>query len=324
MFLPGMAGKDGRGAESVAVPGDRMDEFERVQERLTKARPDLSPTLGRAAAYMLEHPADVVTMSMREIASASDIPAPNFSRLAERIGFSGYDALRGVYRRRIKAGKPIAGLSRAPALDGQGADDGATEIWELFRQAALGNIGAAFSNVDSASIEALAQELRSCEQVHIAATYASHHIARYVHAVGAMASPAFRLVGLEGAVFGDGVVDIGGADALICLEAGPSREAAVRLASLARRRGALVVGITESRTTPMAAVSDRLLLVPSESPSFFETHVGVLAVAEMLVGFMAKGEGEVARDRIRQIEAQRDRGANGGARRGGKGEPRRS
>ena len=284
---------------------DSKDEFERVQERLTRARPLLSPTLGRAAAYLLEHPADVVTMSMREIARASDIPAPNFSRLADRIGFSGYDALRAVYRRRVHQGKPFADCPPAPAPSRPIRE--AWELWGAFRSASAANLAAAFDSTDAALVTSVANELRARERVHVAATHAAHHLVRYLNDVAGMASPSFRPLGLEGAAFGDAVVDIAARDALICLSSTPTDEALVELARHARDAGALVVGVVESRTTPLAAVCDRLLFAPADRPSFFPSRVAALAVLELLAGFVALRGGKAATERIDRIRGWRAR-----------------
>ena len=284
-----------------------MDEFERVQERLTRARPTLSPTLSRAAAYLLEKPADVVTMSMRELARAANIPAPNFSRLAQRIGFAQYSTLRAVYRRRVQTGKPIADSTADQTPASSDADRGSQALWEAFRHAALGNLEAAFKNVDSAVIASVADEVRARDRVYLVATYAPHQLARYLHSIGSMAAPSFRLVGRDGSRFADDLVDIGERDALICLSSTSSDEAAVHVARIGRERGALVIGITESRTTSLAAVADRLLLVPLGSPSFFQSHVGTVAVIEMLVGFIVHGTGSAATQRIDRILLERRR-----------------
>ena len=118
-----------------------MDEFERVQERLTRVRPTLSPTLNRAAAYMLEHPADVVTMSMRELARAADIPAPNFSRLAQQVGFVAYSKLRAVYRQRVHSGRPIHDSTpdRVPPPPTERGERGGGAVGRI-PAAALGNL----------------------------------------------------------------------------------------------------------------------------------------------------------------------------------------
>jgi len=293
-----------------AAAGDAKDEYERVRERLTRVRPTLSPTLGRAAAYMLDHPADVVTMSMREIARAANVAAPNFSRLAQRVGFAGYSGLRAVYRHRIHTGKPVGDSTPDHVAALEGADRRPEELWHQFRQTALGNLAATFENVDSALIAELADELRSRDRIYLAAAHASQHVARYLQSLGNMVAPSFRLIGRETGSVSDGLVDITGRDAVICLAAALPSGGTIRVAKLAQERGALIVGITESRTTPLAAISDRLLIVPVQSPSFFRSHVSALAIVEMLVGFIVLGAEQTATDRIERIEADRRRFAD--------------
>ena len=247
-------------------------------------------------------------MSMRELAHAANILFPNFSRLAQKLGFATYGKLRAVYRQRIHSGKPIH--DSTPDQVGPpptNAENAADALWAGFQQATLGRVAAAFDNVGSAVAASLATDLHSRNRIFIAATHAPHFRARYLHTIGNMATPAFRLVGRDAGSYGDDLVDLGADDALTCLASSTTGTSTVQIAQLARERGALVVGITESRTTSLAAVSDRLLLVPVESPSFFRSQVGTLAILEMLVGFIRVDAGEAARKRVAQIETGRQR-----------------
>ena len=94
---------------------------------------------------------------------------------------------------------------------------------------------------------------------------------------------------------------------MICLAIRPCARTTVEIAQIARQRGALIVGITDSRASPLAALSDRLLLVPVDSPLFFESYIGAVAIIEMLAGFFVMGEGTSAVERIERIEADRRR-----------------
>ena len=271
----------------------------------------LSPTLARAAAFVLEQPAAVVNMSMREIASASGIQAPNYSRLAKRMGFGNYTALRAVYRRRVESGKPVVDsipdIGAAAGAEGSAYETAAESLWASFRNTAIANLGAAFENVDSEMIASVADELRSCRRVHVAATHDSHHLGRYLHAIANMCTPSFHVIGRSGAAFGDDLVDIGEGDAVICMSSTSSPQATLQTAQLGRDRGALIVGIVESRTAALATVSDRLLLAPMESPSFFRSQIGAIAIIEMLVAFIELGSGAEGSERIERILADRRR-----------------
>lgn len=134
---------------------------------------------------------------------------------------------------------------------------------------------------------------------------ATQSFARYLHYIGGMASPPWHLAGRDGAVLGDDLVDLCDCDAVICLAPRPCAKATIQVANLGRERGALIVGSTDSRVSPRAAVSDRLLLAPDESPSFFESYISTVAIIEMLVGSCALGAGDAAINRIDRIEEDR-------------------
>ena len=196
----------------------------------------------------------------------------------------------------------------APAGAESGASETAAEsLWASCRDTAIANLGAAFENVDSELIASVADELRACRRIHVAATDDSHHLARYLHAIANMCTPRFHVIGRSGMAFGDDLVDIGEGDAVICLSSTSSPQATLQTAQLGRDRGALIVGIVESRTVALATVSDRLLLAPMESPSFFRSQTGAIAIIEMLVAFIELGSGAEASGRIERILADRRR-----------------
>lgn len=55
------------------------------------------------ADYVLAHPADIVSMTTREIAQASATSAASISRFARRLGYESLSALRGALRRDERA-----------------------------------------------------------------------------------------------------------------------------------------------------------------------------------------------------------------------------
>lgn len=179
--------------------------------------------------------------------------------------------------------------------------------WSAFRQAASYNLETVFEQSDPRKIAAVAGELRARRSLYVAAALESHSVARYLHAIASLASPAFRLVGHDGGIRVDDLFDIGDDDALICLAASPTPKSVQNAARLANERGSLVVAIAHGPSVALAALCDHVLPVPQHSPSFFPSHVGMLAVAEMLVGFIAAGAEETVTDRIERIRATRQR-----------------
>jgi len=282
-----------------------MDEFETLQDHLTQMHPSLPRQLRRAATYILENPGDVATLSMRKLASQADVALPNFARLAKAAGFETYDELRDVYRKHVQSRDRITYEERAKKLQFSGADKGAAAVWSSFRDAARDSIRGAFDQVDAALVSSIAREMNERRRIYLAGMQSSHSFMRYLHYIAGMASPSITLVGHEASVIADDLADLGDGDAIVCLAIRPCARTTVEIAQIARQRGALVIGITDSRASPLASLSDRLLLAPVESPMFFESYVGAVAIIEMLVGFFVIGEGPSALERIERIEADR-------------------
>ena len=178
-------------------------------------------------------------------------------------------------------------------------------MWAGFKEAALGNLAAAFENVGPRLVAGLADDIRSRNHVYVAGARTSHWLAGYLHRVANMASPSFCLVHPESGEFVDDVADMSDRDALICLSSLPSAGFLGDVARIGRERGALVITIAHDSATPLAALSDHLLVAPQHGASFFQSHVAVLALVEALVGLIALGEGPAATNRIERIEADR-------------------
>ena len=61
-----------------------------LRDRVLPKLDSLSPKLRRAALYVVEHPEEVATRSLRRVARATEMSPPTFSRLAEELNFESY------------------------------------------------------------------------------------------------------------------------------------------------------------------------------------------------------------------------------------------
>ena len=78
---------------------------------LTAGFDELPPQLKEAARWVIDHPADVALLTMREQARRAGIPPATLTRLAQRFRLKGYDEIRKLS---CRGGAPAAGqLSRA-------------------------------------------------------------------------------------------------------------------------------------------------------------------------------------------------------------------
>ncbi|WP_156958546.1 MurR/RpiR family transcriptional regulator [Labrenzia sp. DG1229] len=282
-----------------------MNAYLGVSERLKELFPGLPRVLKVAATYMLEHPGDIATLSMRQVASGAGVSLPNFSRLAKALGYETYGELREVYRKQVQQSDIKEYHLRAENLQKTGSDISTREIWEEFRSSTLDNLTAIFESIDPDYFASVANVLNESRQIFVVGMQASASFSAYTHYLAGMASGKIRLVRGEGGVFADPIADIGEGDVMISISQQPCARASIELAILARERGAKVVAITDSPAAPISFEADYVLLGPNRSPLFFESYVGTTVLIEALIGFFTIGQSSHVVERIERIEADR-------------------
>ncbi len=92
---------------------------------------------------MLEHPGDIATLSMRQVAANAGVSLPNFSRIAKALGFETYGELREIYSKQVQQNdiSEYQSARRKSTTSGQRHRRRAF-VGVEFRQSTLGNLTA--------------------------------------------------------------------------------------------------------------------------------------------------------------------------------------
>ncbi len=284
-----------------------MTDFQQVNEKLKELHPALPRALKVVAAYLLEHPGDVATLSMRQVAANAGVSLPNFSRLAKMLGYETYGELREVYRKQVQLHDISNYHLRAENLHNQSSDNGSATFLTEMQEAMTENITHLFSQLDADYLTHIARVLTESRRVYLIGMQASHSFATYLDYLGGMASNKFQLIRAEGGIFADTITDIGPEDAVIAVSQQPCANAAIQLVHIAKEREATVIAIADSPASPLALLADFTVITPNQSPLFFESYVSTTIVIEALVGFFTLEQSAGVIDRIEKIEADRMR-----------------
>lgn len=279
--------------------------FADVQERLSKALPNLTRSQQRAAAVLLDQPGQVATLPVRKLAEIAGIGAPNFDRLAKVLGFPTFGEMRDIYRQRIQSGDPGNYHLRAGSLLSAGRGDGIGAVWDSFRAASVATMERIYGDLPPERIDGIVDVLAARRTIHVCGFESSRAPALHLTYLGAMVSTAFRLIGRGGGPHMEDMISIGAEDALVAIAFSPCAAPTIQAAHLATEAGAYVLGITDSYASPLAQTSDEVLLTPTDSPLFFESYLGAVAIIELLVGAFTLRMGNSAVSRIERIEALR-------------------
>lgn len=169
----------------------------------------------------------------------------------------------------------------------------------------IGYIESTLENVDRELFEAAAATISSADKIYITGVRSSAALAEfagfYLHLI-------FDNVHLIKSTGGDGIfeqiLNIGKGDALIGISFPRYSKNTIKAMDYAKKSGAAVIGITDSGSSPVNAVSDIVLTAESGTASFIDSLTAPLSMINALlsaVGMMNKDRIGRNLERLEQI-----------------------
>ncbi|MEM7024722.1 MAG: MurR/RpiR family transcriptional regulator [Pseudomonadota bacterium] len=278
---------------------------EAVLGLLTQRFEDFSAQLKLAARYIIEHPREVGVQSMRALAARADVHPNTLVRLAQAIGFDGYDAMRERFRDFMVSDGLGGFRDRAAWLRELAAHGGSAEIMAEMARATGDNLENTWQRQDASTLDTVADLILEARQVHVLGVGSAYGLAYQFWYVARMAFEHINAIPRRG---GQPIDDLAFAqpdDLLIALTFQPYRSETIQAARLAREIGSGVVGVTDSVTSPLASHADHLLVAPTHTPQFFQSHAAVTALLEGLIAILVSRAGDDIAARIEAFHARR-------------------
>lgn len=286
---------------------DHAPSSEQILADLQDVYPNLSPQLRRAAHYLIDRPDEIAFTSMRQLAERAQVQPATMVRLAQAIGFEGYEALREPFR---------DALRQQPSGFGQRARNLLARTGRRRRGRALAQLANEMVAADrenlALSIEAIgademadaARVMADARRIYLVGQRSLFPAAFYVHYACSMFRENMILLDGNGGTFADRLRGITEEDALLVFSFEPYSRGTIEAAEYGAARGASVVAVTDSLVSPLAALTRHMLLVGTDTPALFKSVVPVLSVAQVLVAQILAQGGQEALDSVAESESQ--------------------
>jgi DNA-binding MurR/RpiR family transcriptional regulator len=272
-----------------------------LTEQIIQAFDTMSGQLQTGARYVLDRPRDVALLSMREQARQAGVQPATMTRLAKHLGMDGYDEVRELYAEAVRdGGLGFAGKAGVQVISQKLKGDKALAADML---KSIGNQIAQLAT--PAGLERLvnaAKALASARRIYCLGLRSSHSIAWHLHYVLTLVGD--RSIHIEGigATGSDALARATSRDVLLVASVMPYTRLTIELAEYAVAQGIDVVAITDSEVAPLAQIAQHVVLVPTESPSFFHAMSPAFAVAEVLGAVIAGRGGDDALASLRHSD----------------------
>jgi DNA-binding MurR/RpiR family transcriptional regulator len=272
-----------------------------LAEQIIKTFDDMPAQLQAGARYVLDRPRDVALLSMREQARQAGVQPATMTRLAKRLGMEGYDEVRELYAAAVRdGGLGFAGKAGVQLVSQKLKGDRALAADMLKSIGKQIERLAAPANLDR--LVAAARALTSARRVYCLGLRSSHSVAWHLHYVLTLVGDRSIHIDGIGATGADALARATNRDILLVTSVMPYTRLTVELAEYAVRRGIAVVAITDSEVAPLAQIAQDVIVVPTESPSFFHAMSPAFAVAEVLGAVIAGRGGEDALASLRHSD----------------------
>lgn len=251
--------------------------------------PTLTPLEGKVAHHILAHKDASISLSLRNVATASGVSDAMVVKVAKKLGFAGYRELRQGILDYNRSG--TAGLYSEIS-----PNDTAAEIIQKVIRTSMQALEETFAILDVAAFEGAADALHTARQRDFYGVGGSAQIARDV-------AHKFLRIGLRVSVFDDAhmmmmsAALLGKGDVAVGFSHSGKTTAVLEPLDLARQNGATTIAVTNYAGSPAARVADFVLCSTAQnSPLLGENATARIAQLNIL-------------DALFVATAQRDRAA---------------
>ena len=269
-----------------------------VKDELRGRFNSLSPALQRIAKYVLDHPTEVVTSSMRTVGISADARPATLVRFAQQLGFAGWPELKQAIAQEMGLGREAYG-DRARSLLERASEQGlAGEIFQVHKA------NLEFTERHSRrALQDAAALLETAANVHAAGFRACFPIAFSFVYVYRLFRNSVHLIDGQGGSLEMQTRSMTEGDALLVVSFAPYSREVLQVVEAGKRAGCKVIAVTDSDASPLSLQADATLLFSTQSPSFFPSITSGMALTESLLELLVSRAGQPVIDRIESAEA---------------------
>lgn len=272
-----------------------MDELRSV---IVANHEDLSRRMKQVASIILDHPEDLAFETLAVVAERSGVQPSAIVRFAKALGFSGASQMQKIIRDELLAsnitlayGERVRQFNESLTDSSGRAVEGILAEYVAADSLSLERLG---QSVTAEDIDAAVERLIAADTVYIAGFRRAFPISSYLAYFLQRSGKKAIFIDGTGGFWGHQIRTIGPKDLLIAVTYQPYAEETVKCAHIAAEQGAPIIGITDSKVSPLAKLAVQSLLVREAEVRSFRSLTATLCLVQSLViayAFAAQTEG---------------------------------
>lgn len=283
---------------------------EQLRELATAVgRGDAPVTLGAKAhavlAKLVARPEEVAFRNITELAETLGVNPSTLTRLATRLGYTGFAAFQGVFRDNLSQGSRHFYTRQAHRLidpvETQRASNELSVVVQL-AQESINNVEGFLSQLVEEDLLGATHLLAHARRIRIHGLRQIHSLASFLtYGLGMIRADVSLLDG-PGLGVAEGLAQLEPGDVLVVSSVAPYTRSVAEVAHAAAQAGIEVIALTDTRASPLVAPARHAFFIPHES-SFISNSMGAyLVFCECLLNLVARELGEAALQALERRE----------------------
>ncbi len=271
-----------------------MDILHHIQEMM----PTLSKGQKAIGQYMLDHYDKAAYMTAFKLGSIVNVSESTVVRFAIELGFEGYPDLQHSLRELIRT--RLTSLQRIEIANDRIGDN------EILDKVINYDIDKMKSTLDSISREAFNDSvdmILNAKTVYIMGVRSSAPLAQFMYYYFNMILPSVKLINTTGrSETFEQLLRLTSDDLFIGITFPRYSKRIIQAMEYAKGNGASTVSITDSEISPVAPLSDKLLVARSDMASFVDSLVAPLSIINAMIVALGKKKKDELTDVFGRLE----------------------
>ena len=274
-----------------------------VNNRIKTEFATLSAGMQTVGTYILEHPADVALLSMREQARRAAVQPATMTRFAQRLGYAGYDEIRAIFAASMR-GRQSDFRQRADELALRREQVGEANLTRDLAEALVERVGVLREPEHVEAMAGAAPILSKARRIFCLGHRSCYAPAfHFAYVAGLYGAPTW-LLDAPGGLGADALSKAGPADSMLAVSFAPYTRATIEVADSARGNGVRLVAVTDRAASPLARIAEHVITVPADLTGSMHVASPAFAIAEMLAALVVASAGPDGRDALERNEAE--------------------
>jgi DNA-binding MurR/RpiR family transcriptional regulator len=270
-----------------------------AQETINKIYDSLTRAERQLAGVILENYPMSGMGSITRLAEKASVSTPTVARMVQKLGYSGFPEFQDALRQEVEArfSNPIAKHESWA----QSAPE--AHILNRFTDAVMANIRQTLANIDSEQFDALTALLADEKRaLYITGGRITHALSEYLHLHMQVIRARVRHIRGTSNAWPHDLLDMSEGDVVLIYDIRRYENSTLRLAEIAKARGAKIALITDQWQSPISHYADVSLKCRIEAPSAWDSTIAMMLLSETLIAAVQEARWDQTESRMHTLE----------------------